>query len=155
MKAEIFNIINHEVRKNVINRIMDIDADAKIKVTISNIGSKSSRQQGLDWKWDGEIFRSGIGWHDEAVEETHARSKWMFARPILLRDSELFQSIHDHFMALYGKDANKCIEFASDYISTQTMSVSQAAEYMTNKQMYWINKGVNLTDPKLYGLDYK
>lgn len=155
MKAETFNLINYEVRKNAINRIMDIDADGKIKVTISNVGSKSSRQQGLDWKWDGEIFKSGIGWVDETVEETHARSKWMFARPIQLRDNELFQGIYGHFMKVHGNDPKKCLEFAKDYISTQTMSVNQAAEYMTNKQRFWIEKGVQLTEPSLYGLDYK
>ena len=155
MKSETFNLINHEVKKALISRIISLDVDGKLKVTISNIGSKSSRQQGLDWKWDGEIFSSGIGWVDDTVEKTHARGKWMFARPILLRDDALFQGIYNYFMTIHSKDEKKSLEFAMDYISTQKMSVSQVSEYMTNKQLFWTEKGVNLTDPSLYGMNFK
>ena len=107
MKQEQFNLINHTVKANRIERIMGIDADGKVSVTIANIGSKSKRQQGLDWKWDAEIFNSGVGWVDEDVVKTHARAKWMFARPILLRDDELFPIIYNHFMSLHRNDSKK------------------------------------------------
>lgn len=155
MKAEPFFIINNEVKKNVISRIMDIEPEDKLKVTVSGAGSKTSRQQALDWKWDFEIFKSGIGWHDDTVTMTHARSKWLFARHILLRESELFKAIHDHFMTIHGKDHKKCLEFAEHYISTQSMSVSQVSEYMSDKQRFWTEKGVNLTCPDDYGLVYQ
>ena len=155
MKAETFNLINHEVKKNLMIRIMDLDSDGKIKVTISNIGSKSSLQRGLDWMWDSEIFKSGKGWADDDVGMTHARGKWLFARPILLRDDYIFSSIYEHFMALYGHNPSALIEFARDYISTERMDVSQVAEYMQNKQKYWLDKGVSLTNPDDYGIKYE
>ena len=152
MKAEVYNLVNYDIKKNLISRIMDLECDGKISVTIANIGSKSKRQQSLDWRWDGEIFKSGIGWGDKTIDLVHARSKWFFAKPILLRDDDIFPGIYTHFMDTYGHDEEKCIQFAKNYISTQNMSVSQVAEYLTNKQLYWTDRGVNLTDPSLQGL---
>ena len=152
MMSETYNLVNYDIKKNLMSRIMDLECNGKISVTIANIGSKSKRQQSLDYKWDGEILKSGVGWGDKTIELVHARNKWLFARPILLRDDDIFPAIHDHFMAHYGHNEEKCIQFAKNYISTQNMSVSQVSEYLTNKQLYWTEKGINLTDPSLQGL---
>ncbi len=154
MRAEPYFLINKDIKKSVINRIMDLECDGEIKVIISSAGTKTDRQRNLDWKWNSEIFKSGIGWHDKTVEETHARSKWMFAKNIWLRDDDVFPIIYEHFMSKFGSDKEKCLKFAMDYMHTEKFSKYQACEYMKNKESYWIDKGVNLTDPKTYGLEF-
>lgn len=155
MKAQTFNLISHEVKANCIHFIHQLQADGKLKVSISGIGTKSDRQRALDWRWDDEILKSGIGHDDSTTEMVHARNKWLFARPILLRDDELFRSIFQHFVKTYGNDSESCIRFAKDWISTEKMTVSQVSEYMTNKQRYWLQAGVELTNPDDYGIEFK
>jgi hypothetical protein len=150
MKSQTFNLISDEVKANCIQYVHNLPADGKLKVVISGIGSKTDRQRALDWKWDHEIFESGIGHADPDIETVHARSKWMFARPILMRDDELFRGIFQYFMENYGSMKESRIEFANDYISTQKMSVSQVSEYMKAKQMYWLMEGVELTNPDVF-----
>ena len=152
MKAKNFILINEQVRDNLIAEIMAVELNGKTQGAISNTGTKSSRQQGLDWAWDKDIMDSGIGWGDTELETVHARNKWLFARPILMRDDEIFRNIHNYFMVAYGYDKEKCLEFAKGHIRTQSMSVDQVSEYMRQKQMYWIGKGVNLTDPDQFKL---
>lgn len=154
MKAENFILINKEVRAAAITRLLEFPLDGKTQVVFSGLGTKTARQRKLDYKWDSEILKSGIGWGDKTIDQVHARGKWLFARPILLMDDEIFVAIYDHFMAHYGKDKEKCLKFAQDYISTERLSTAQAAEYMSNKQNYWTSKGVILTDPSLQGLDF-
>jgi len=154
MKAEKYFLVNHEVKKNLISRIMDIPENSEFKVTISDAGTKTEKQRNLDYKWDSEIFKSGIGWGDKTVIDVHARSKWLFARPIWLRDCYIFQIIYNSFMNKFKHDKEKCLEFAKDFISTEKFSKDQAWEYMNDKQNFWITKGVNLTDPKDYGLEF-
>ena len=155
MKAEKYFLINEQARKQLATKIYSINLGEGFKVTISKSGSKSDRQRGLDYQWDTDIFNSGLGWGDKTIIDVHARNKWLFARPILLRDDDIFPLIYKQFMGNYGKDAEKCQIFARDYISTEKFSTNQASEYMNNKQTYWIEKGVNLTDPSLYGLDFR
>ena len=151
MRAEQFNLINHEVRKNLINRILDIDCNGKIKVTISNVGSKSQKQRGLQWKWYSELAESGIGSAD-TKERAHLESKYRLAIPILLRDDELFVGIYEHFTAHYLDNKEMMMQFVDDYVHTERFNTSQMAEYLTDFERYWLDKGVNLTNPDLYGL---
>lgn len=156
MHQQTFNLISHEVKANCIHYIHSLETNGKLKVTVSDIGTKSDRQHRLDWKWSTEIHNSGIGWDDDTIEKTHARSKWMFALPIMLMEfEEPFQSIHEFFMNKFGHDKNKCIEYAINHLNTKKFSVRQAAEYMGNKERYWLQKGVSLTNPDLYGLKFK
>jgi hypothetical protein len=155
MKTEQFFLVDQNVKKEVINKIIDLECDGKYKISISSAGSKTAKQRALDYLWDSEIFKSGVGWHDESVITTHARSKWLFARPIWLRDDfEVFPIIYNHFMSKYRHDKKKCLIFAQDYISTERFTKEQAWEYMNNKQNFWLEKGVNLTNPNDYGLDF-
>lgn len=80
----------------------------------------------------------------------------MFARPILLRDDELFGIIYGKFIeTITGSVAypQLCKIFSDQYISTERMTRKQRAEYLTDVQRYWIDKGVNLTDPAAHGFD--
>ncbi len=155
MKAEQYTLINHEVKKSLIAKIMDIDCNGKTGVIIKGVGSKTEQQHKLDYKWSGEIFRSGIGWHDKTAEDAHARSKWMFALPhFLAGNDEIFIAQHEFFIQRFGHDKKKCLEYARDYIHTKKLSKEQAQQYMNDKQNYWLDRGVNLTNPNDYGLEF-
>ena len=51
MKAEIYHVTSLQSLKNVITRITELDLTEAKKVTISDSGTKSSRQRGLQWIW--------------------------------------------------------------------------------------------------------
>lgn len=153
MKAETFNIINHEIRDNAIKFLMDMPVDGKHKVTFSNIGTKSDRQRGLNWRWNNEIAKSGIGQFDDA-NDVHREGKLNFAIPILLEEDDLFPHILKRFEELVPGDPIYCgefnpqwIKFLDRYVKTEDMTTSQVADYMTSFQYYWLMAGVNLTEP--------
>ena len=152
MKQEQYILINQTVKQNLFNRINEMELNGKVQVKIMNTGTKSQRQQGWDFSMDADIIKSGLGYGDTDTNTTHARNKWLFAKPILLRDDEVFRNIYNYFMAAYGHDKEKCLIFARDHISTQSMSVDQVTEYLNNKFNYWVEKGVNLTDPETFKL---
>jgi hypothetical protein len=105
--------------------------------------------------WAGEIANSGLG-SDDNKNDVHTRAKWMFARPILLRDCEIFPIILNKFEETiqYAENKSELYRiFSRDYISTERLSKSQRAEYLTDFQRYWTSKGVCLSDPELQGLD--
>ena len=154
MKAENFILVSHEVKKNLINRIMDIECDSKTKVTISNAGSKSQKQRGLQWRWYSEVAEAGIGSAD-TKERVHLESKYRWAIPILLRDDEIFVGIYEHFTAHYLDNKDMMMQFVDDYVHTERFNVSQMVEYLTDFERYWLEKGVNLTNPDLYGIILK
>ena len=152
MKAKQFILINDQVKNYLISQINEIKLDGKTQVKIMNTGTKTQRQQGLDWQHNKDIMDSGVGYGDADLETVHARNKWLFARPILIRDDEVFRNIYNYFMAAYGHDQEKCLDFAKNFIRTQNMSIDQVSEYMKDKQRYWVGKGVNLTDPEQFKL---
>lgn len=151
MKAEQFNLISHEVKKNLINRIMDIDCDGKTKVTLSNAGSKSQKQRGLQWKWYSELALSGIGRHDDK-DKIHIQSKYKWAIPILLRDDEFFADLYAMYKEKYLTNPERMRFFVDSQVHTEKFNTSQMAEYLTGFQHYWLNQGVQLTNPDLYGI---
>lgn len=117
--------------------------------------NSTAKQRRLQWKWYTEVANSGIGRAD-TKEGVHTRSKWQFARPILLRDDELFQIIFNQFIkTIQGSEIYEvlCEDFATRWISTESMTKTQRAEYLTDFQRYWVGKGVDLTDPATQGLD--
>jgi len=117
--------------------------------------SPTAKQNRLMWLWYSEAASSGLGSAD-TKDSVHLESKWKFARPILLRDSDTFIIIFEHFVkTIEWADDKKELykEFTDQYISTTKLSKHQKAEYLTEFQRYWIGKGVNLTDPSMQGLD--
>jgi len=94
----------------------------------------TTAQRKLWWLWCGEVSMSGLG-QDDDKNEVHIRAKLMFVHPILMRDDEVYPV------------------FANQYISTERLTKHQRAESLKEFQLYWTGKGVNLTDPNLYGLD--
>ena len=149
MKAQSFFLIDVIRKQNAINAIQGLILDGKTKVTISDVGAKKPRQRGLQWIWYGDAANSGIGGeHEDTTNGVDLVSKYRWAIPILERDDELFSEIYCHFVKHYGADKVKMMQFVKDWVHTEKFSSSQMAEYLTNFQRYYVEKGVNLTDPQ-------
>ena len=148
MKAESYIIANEAVKVNTCLRIKDIVADGKTQITISDAAGKSARQRGLDWLWNTDIAKSGIGGeHEDTKEGVHLVSKYRWAIPIMVRDNPFFSDLYDLFIDKYGKDPERMMFFVENQVHTEKFNVSQMAEYLTEKQRYYLGKGVSLTDP--------
>ena len=138
-------------------RIDEMEPDGENTIEFKKTDySPTAKQRRLRWMWMTEISKSGLGKND-TQEGADLTAKWMFARPILLRDNEPFGKIYNFFMGLVENSENRADqikEFTRDYISIERlMNKKQEAEYLKNIQDYWIQKGVDLTDPALIGLD--
>jgi len=152
MKAESYFIVSERVKNNLTCRIKDIPADGNLKVVISNAGSKSAKQRGLQWRWHTEVASAGIGGkHEDTKNGVHLVSKWRWAIPILLRDDEFFSSLYSAWIHLYGKDEERMRWFVDNHVHTERFNTSQMAEFLTEFQRHY-GPLVNLTDPGDKGL---
>jgi len=163
MKAKTFKLVNNEHGRRqesikLYALLKSLPLDKVFSVRVSNYtSSKQDNQRGLNWMWNLEVAKSGIGGanHDTA-EGVHLDAKWRFARPILLRDSKWFRDLYEGFEANHVEDRATALKwFCENIIHTEKMTVSQNAEFLTDFQRYWIGKGVNLTEPKKKELDYE
>jgi hypothetical protein len=152
-------IIDSERQKTfAMNLIQEMPVDGTFTVEIKKTDvSSTARQRRLQWRWNTEVSQSGLG-RDETKEGVHTTAKWLFARPILLRDSEVFGGIYAGFSLMIQEvqeqsRADLWREFTRDYISTERMTRRQRAEYLREFEMYWRGRGVDLTIPQLQGLD--
>jgi len=151
MRSKSYYLENDMIRGNAIRHINELKCDGKVKITISNAGSKTSKQRGLQWRWYEDIAKSGIGDADTS-DDADLKCKWMFARPIFLRDDDFFRELYDMFMAKHGNDPERIKWFCRHMIHTEKFTPKQMAEYLDGIEMYYSSKGVNLTDPREYGL---
>jgi len=152
-------ILNSEQQKNYcLTWINEQKLDGKRTVILRNTDLSPTARQRRTWRmWCREIAMSGLGQHD-IPEDVHIAMKWKIVRPMLLESSELFSELYNHFMqlvAFHQDKAEKCREFARDYISTEKLSKEQRIESLRLLFRYWVDKGVNLTDPNLRGVDLK
>lgn len=155
MKAETFNIISDEVKKNVISRLMDVQPKDKVSVTFANIGSKSKQQRGLQWRWYEDVAKAGIGGkHEDTKEGVDRISKFRWAIPIFKRDGEIFPIIYSKFLET-TPSPEMWDEFLDMFVHTEKFTTSQMAEYLDSFEKYYISKGVDLLNPDLNGLNYK
>jgi len=136
--------------------LQQLPVDGSKTITFSDTDeSSTARQRRLQWMWNGEVAKSGLG-SDDDKDSVHVRAKWMFARPILLRDDSVFPIIYKAFMDAVKNAENRSfhvMEFTERHISTEQMTKQQRAEYLTEFQRYWTSKGVCLTDPSLQGVE--
>lgn len=154
MKSETFTLLTDRVRKNVIARILDVELDGKTQVVISNAGKKSAKQRGLQWRWNTDVAKSGIGGENEDTKDgVHLVSKYRWAIPIFIRDDEFFGDIYTAWIEMYGKDPERMRWFVDNMVHTEKFSTSQMAEFLTEFQNYYLSKGVQLTDPDELGID--
>ena len=160
MQAEHFYLTSLDVAKKVSARLLDCVMDGKVKVTFSDAGTKSSKQRGLDWKWSTEIaahYKStGTGGeHYDTKEGIHLLCKWRFGVRILQRDDTFFAALWDGWKKAHEGDKRAIMWFIDKHVKTEEFSHSQSGEYLTEKKHYYLNAGVNLTEPEFRGLlDY-
>lgn len=147
MKSEQFFLTASHVKANLINRLVDIKCDGKIKVVISDAGSKSVRQRGLQWLWYTEVAAAGVGGRLESTKDgVHLYSKWRWAIPILIRDDEFFGEIFAAWKQKWGSDPERMEWFVDNQVHTESMSTSQVAELLTEFERHY-RPMVNLTNP--------
>lgn len=153
-----FILENEQRRTFVSNLILEQPVDGSVTVEIKKTDmSSTAKQRRLQWRWNGEVAASGLGWND-TKEGVHITAKWMFAKPILLRDNAVFGVIYEGFSAMVqdiSEQDRKSFwrEFTEYYISTEQMTRRQRAEYLREFEMYWRGKGVDLSIPSMQGLD--
>lgn len=151
-------ILENEKRKTfVLNLIQEMPVDGSMTVITKKTDlSSTAKQRRLQWLWNTEVAASGLG-QDDTKNAVHVRAKYMFARPILLRDDEVFGAVYAGFSEMVeqvetGTRADMWLAFTRDFVSTERMTRAQRAEYLTEFQRYWTGKGVELTDPDTQGL---
>jgi len=153
MKAESFYMINESVYQNLVDRLCKVELDGKTKITISNAGSKSTKQRGLQWRWYTDIVNSGIGDELESTPQgVDLKCKWMFALLIFARDDSFFSDLLTEYKKKYYGDNDRMKWFIESQVHTERFNTSQMAEYLDFIEKYYIDKGVNLTDPREYGI---
>jgi len=152
MKAEPYYLTTQGVRLNLVMRLGELPIDGTVKVVISDAGSKSAKQRGLQWQWYSEVARAGIGGkHEDTKEGVHLVAKWRWAIPILMRDDEFFADIFIAWQDKYGDKPEAMEWFVDKQVSTERFTTSQMAEYLTDFERYY-RPMVNLTDPSLMGI---
>jgi len=157
LRSESYILINSNVLNNAIMRLKELELNGKTQLTISNAGNKSARQRGLQWKWYTEVANSGLGGkHEDTKDGVHLIAKYRWAIPIFNRDDVHFNDLYSIWIQLYGKDPERMEWFIDNQVHTEKFNVSQMAEYLTDFQRYYADKGVNLTNPDERGLlDYE
>ena len=152
MKSEPFYLTADHVKANLINRLVGIECDGSIKVVISDSGSKSAKQRGLNWRWNSEVAAAGIGGRHESTKDgVHLVAKYRWALPILIRDDDFFADLYQSWVERHGHDEEKMRWFVDSQVHTERMSTSQVAEFLTEFQRHY-GPLVNLTDPDSMGL---
>ena len=150
MKAETYILVNEMVKINACTHIKSLIADGKLQVTISNTGTKSAAQRGLDWMWNTDISSSGMGGEfEDTKENVHRVCKYRFAIPIFIRDDSFFADLYGMYINLYKGDADRMKWFVDRRVHTEEFNVSQMAEYLIDKQRFYLNLGFPLRDPDL------
>lgn len=156
MKSENYILASLQVLDKVRSRLGEIILDGSIKVTISNVGGKSLKQNNLWWGWCEDVMKAGIGGeHEDHKEGVHLVAKYRFVLPILERDDEYFAELWGAWYSKHRYDKKALEYFVDHHVSTTVLSVSQMAEALTSFKAYYLARGVNLRDPEFRGLlDY-
>lgn len=147
MKTEHFTIYSDQDKNELIQKIQAIEIDGKTKVSISPSGSKSAKQRGLQWKWNSEVAKAGIGGkHEDTAEGVALVAKWKWAVPILIRDDDFFADLFTIYRNKWNNDPDRMRYFVDVYVHTEQFNTSQMAEFLTEFQNHY-SQFVKLTDP--------
>ena len=134
-----------------------LDLDGSNMMTLKKVPKTASdKQNRLRWKWYGELAGSGVGFDDTKIEVA-ITAKIQFIHPILMRDDKLHIAVYNGFIDRIGigQKEDYIRRFADNYIHTGNLTMYQSWESLKDFEMFWVREGVNLTDPKLMGVDTK
>ena len=148
MKAQRYALVNGEVRKNVINDLMDRPIDGTVQVVISGVATKSARQRGLQHIWYGDVVKSGLGGEHESGEDLlDLACKYKWCLPLLIIGDGNFAEVYNGYSKKYKENSDKMLWFVKQFVHTEHLSNNQMASYLTSFRDYYDLMGVNLTDP--------
>jgi len=149
MKPEKYILRTEADRNEVLKRLLELPCDGKLTVSLSDAGSKSSRQRGLDWRWNTDIANSGMGGKfEDSKDNVHRVCKYKWAIPIMIRDNPFFAELYAAYIALHKNDADRMKWFVDNMVHTESFDSHQMSEYMTEKQRHYVGHGFTLTDPE-------
>ena len=148
-------IITTELDKtNVVMKIRLLPANGKHEVVIRDVGNKTARQRGLQWRWFKDVANAGLGGrHEDTDVGVSLIFKYRFVLPVLERDDPNFSEIwtiwkENHLGQTHNiGDQDKILWFVDNVIHTESLTPGQMAEALTNFERYYLSKGVNLTIP--------
>lgn len=149
-----FYIRSPEVRKKALEAVSQIRGDDDMDVIIKpHVKDKSVAQRGLQWQWYKDVCRSGLGDTDDE-QLLHLRSKYQFAVPIMLRIDETFAAIWPELFERFKSDKEKLMYVVDQFVSTERKDFP-ISEYLENFQRWWLDKGVELTNPDDRGIEWR
>lgn len=157
MKAKTFFLTSLDAMRSANDYLLQVILDGKVRVTFSDAGDKSVKQNNLWWMWCTDVSKSGIGGEHEDYEAgVHLMGKYLFVHPILQKDSKKNKDYADLYALYFDKyqfDKKKMEYFFEHHVSTTQLDKSQMAEALTSfKNYYGIKHGVNLREPEFRGL---
>lgn len=154
MRAKTYHITSLSAIQEATKFIIGIIPDGKLKVVISNAGSKTEKQNNLWWMWCTDVSKSGIGGeHEDHPDGVHLVAKYKIVHPILQRVSADYAGLYAAYYEKYEFDRKKMEFFFRHHVSTTDLDKKYMAEALTNfKNFYGIKHGVNLRDPEFRGL---
>lgn len=150
MKAKPFYLLSEQIRHNAIQAINAVELNGKTKVTLSDAGSKSARQRGLQWVWIGDVAEAGT----QSKKQISISAKIEFGLPITLRNQEKYKDFLDLYWtvhAAHGDDYEFMCFFFDKHFHTEDFDTNEMAQYLTAFEIHYTSLGVELSDP----IDYK
>ena len=154
MKAKSFFLTGLEELQKANAYLLGVILDGKVKVTFSNAGTKTLKQNNLWHMWCEDVAISGIGGeHEDSKGGVHLVGKYKFVLPILERDDTLFAELWKGWYLKNQYDRERLEYFVEHHVSTTVLNKTQMAEALTGfKNYYAIKHGVNLRQPEFRGL---
>lgn len=148
MKAETYALVNSQVRKNVINKLIDLPVDGTLQVTISAVANKSARQRGLQHIWYNDVVKSGLGGEHESSEDLlDWACKYKWCLPLMIQGDDNFAEVYLGYSKKYKMNPDKMKWFVKQFVHTEYLSNNEMATYLTRFRDHYDLMGVNLTDP--------
>jgi hypothetical protein len=148
MKAERYALVNGQVRKNAINRIMDCEVDGTVEVIVQSLATKSSRQRGLQHIWYADVVKSGLGGeHESGKDLLDLACKYKWCLPLMIIGDGNFAEVYNGYAKKFKSNQAKMLWFVKQFVHTEYLSQNEMASFLTSFRDYYDEMGVNLTDP--------
>lgn len=153
MKAETIYLLNEYKLDEAISKLRRCELGNGFQMVLSNADVKTVRQHKYQRRLYNDISQSGMGGrHEETPESVHRFCKYEFALPIILEKDINFAWLYESVKKELFNDKEKMIWFVDSQVSTMTLTVNEAADYITKIINYYAPKGFPLTDPSEYRL---
>ena len=128
MKQQIYAMVNGQIRKNIINDIMDRPVDGTVQVTIGAIATKSARQRGLQHIWYKDVVKSGLGGEHESGEDLlDLACKYKWCLSLMIIDSGTFADMYNAYGKKFKQDPIKMKDFVREFVHTEKLSNNSMA----------------------------